>query len=109
MASDLPPARPRTGWASLKDLTGYQWFVFIVCCFAWDMDCMDQQLFVLARRPAMMELVPKIDESDARLPEFARKLTEKAAEQNKPAPTHQESISALHAADIGDAATYSTS
>ena len=50
--SALSPA-PRTGWASLKDLTRYQWFVFIVCCAAWDLDCMDQQLFVLARDPAL--------------------------------------------------------
>ena len=47
----------RTGWGSLRQLTGYQWFVFIVCCLAWDMDCMDQQLFALARRPAMVENV----------------------------------------------------
>lgn len=51
-------------------LTGYQWFVFIVCCLAWDMDCMDQQLFVVGRRPAMQELVAKdlekrpLEESD---------------------------------------------
>ena len=58
-ASSNPPfstSRPRTGLASLRDLNGYQWFVFIVCCLAWDMDCMDQQLFVLARRPAMEAL-----------------------------------------------------
>ena len=47
----LPP--PRTGWASLKDLNRYQWFVFVVCCLAWDLDCLDQQLFVLARDPAL--------------------------------------------------------
>src|SRR5438093_780394 len=54
----LPAVATRAGWASLKDLTGYQWFVFIVCCLAWDMDCLDQQLFNLARRPAMQDLVP---------------------------------------------------
>ena len=57
-----PPLR--TGWASLRDLNGYQWFVFIVCCLAWDMDCMDQQLFNLARRPAMMDLVPVVKADD---------------------------------------------
>ena len=50
---------PRTGWASLKDLNGYQWFVFIVCCLAWDLDCLDQQLFVLARVPAVSALSGK--------------------------------------------------
>lgn len=58
--SSSPAAPPApTGWASLKLLTPYQWFVFVVCCLAWDMDCMDQQLFVLARRPAMQELVSR--------------------------------------------------
>lgn len=54
-----PPLGPRTGWASLKDLTGYHWFVFVVCCLAWDLDCMDQQLFVLARDPALSALMHK--------------------------------------------------
>ncbi|MDY3563578.1 MFS transporter [Gemmata sp. JC673] len=53
------PVAPRTGWASLRDLTGYQWFVFVVCCLAWDLDCMDQQLFVLAREPALSALMHK--------------------------------------------------
>ncbi len=54
-----PPLAPRTGWASLKDLTGYQWFVFAVCCLAWDLDCLDQQLFVLARDTAVKALTPE--------------------------------------------------
>jgi MFS family permease len=54
-----PPPAPRTGWASLKDLTAYQWFVFVVCCMAWDLDCLDQQLFVLARDPALATLMGK--------------------------------------------------
>ncbi|AMV28739.1 Putative niacin/nicotinamide transporter NaiP [Gemmata sp. SH-PL17] len=56
--SSVPPP-PRTGWASLKDLTRYQWFVFVVCCLAWDLDCMDQQLFVLARDPALATVMQK--------------------------------------------------
>ena len=58
---------PRRGWGSLKDLNGYQWFVFIVCCLAWDMDCMDQQLFALARRPAMQSFITKMTDDDPRL------------------------------------------
>jgi MFS family permease len=53
---------PANGWASLRELTGYHWFVFVICCLAWDLDCMDQQLFVLARDPAvasLMNLPPK--------------------------------------------------
>ena len=69
-APDFTPRTPRTGWASLKDMNGYQWFVFIVCCLAWDMDCMDQQLFVLARRPAMEALAPAITKDDPRFEQF---------------------------------------
>src|SRR3982751_1171762 len=46
-----------TGWASLRELTAAHWFVFVVCCLAWDLDCMDQQLFVLARDPAIADLM----------------------------------------------------
>lgn len=93
----------------MRDLTGYQWFVFLVCCLAWDMDCLDQQLFVLARRPAMTELVPKVTPEDARLPNFTAVLAAKAAEQGKPAPAPEAALTALQAADIGEAATYATS
>jgi MFS family permease len=55
---DTPPVSPQ-GWASLKLLKPYQWFVFVVCCLAWDLDCLDQQLFVLARVPAVAALVGK--------------------------------------------------
>jgi MFS family permease len=57
----------RTGWASLLDLNRYQWFVFIVCCLAWDLDCLDQQLFVLARTPALSSLMGKpADDSEVK-------------------------------------------
>ncbi len=43
------PADPNAGpW--YKDLTRYHWFVFVVCAVGWMADCMDQQLFNLARR-----------------------------------------------------------
>jgi MFS family permease len=98
-----------TGWATLRLLTPYQWFVFVVCCLAWDMDCMDQQLFVLARRPAMVDLVPKVTDADPRLPAFAQALADKAAEQGKPAPTSTAALAALQNADVANAATYATS
>ena len=103
------PVAQRTGWASLKDLNGYQWFVFIVCCLAWDMDCMDQQLFVLARRPAMVDLVPKVTAADSRYAAFADKLTKQAEKDRKPSPGEPQVLAAMQAADIGDAATYATS
>lgn len=49
--------KPRTGWASLKDLNGYQWFVFSVAAIAWMADCMDQQLFNLARVMSLTDLI----------------------------------------------------
>ena len=110
------PLAPRTGWASLKDLTGYQWFVFAVCCLAWDMDCMDQQLFVLARRPAMLELVPKPADTDLRwevkYAELSGQLAATATEESKPAPTEGDirtkTLAALHDADVASAAGYAT-
>src|SRR3974377_85265 len=77
-------------------LNRYQWFVFVVCCLAWDMDCMDQQLFVLARRPAMMEWVPHVQSDDPRLPSFFEALANRAANEGKPAPNEQQAIDALH-------------
>ncbi|MFM8413803.1 MAG: MFS transporter [Planctomycetota bacterium] len=40
------------------DLTPYHWFVFIVASLAWMFDCLDQQLFLLARNSAMESLLP---------------------------------------------------
>lgn len=40
-----------------KTLTRYHWFVLIVAALGWLFDTMDQQLFALARAPAMKELV----------------------------------------------------
>jgi MFS family permease len=49
--ADDPNARP---W--FKELTPYHWFVFVVAAVGWLADCMDQQLFNLARNPAIREL-----------------------------------------------------
>src|SRR5258708_1210684 len=40
-----------------KDLTRYHWFVLIVAALGWLFDTMDQQLFNLARKPAITELI----------------------------------------------------
>jgi MFS family permease len=51
------PSAPATGpW--YKDLTRYHWFVLLVAALGWLFDCLDQQLFVLARPAAMVSLVP---------------------------------------------------
>ncbi|MBM4002851.1 MAG: MFS transporter [Planctomycetes bacterium] len=39
-----------------KELSRYHWFVFVVAALGWLFDTMDQQLFTLARTPAMQEL-----------------------------------------------------
>lgn len=41
-----------------KHLTPYHWFVFLVASLAWLFDCLDQQLFLLARNSAMKALLP---------------------------------------------------
>jgi hypothetical protein len=50
------PASPHDGpwW---KEVTSYQWFVFMVASLGWLFDTMDQQLFNLARKPAVTELL----------------------------------------------------
>ena len=53
-----PPAdaSPATGpW--YKELNRYHWFVLVVAALGWLFDTMDQQLFNLARVPAMKELL----------------------------------------------------
>lgn len=45
-----------TPW--FKQLTKYHWFVFLMASLAWLFDCLDQQLFLLARNSAMKALLP---------------------------------------------------
>jgi len=40
-----------------RELTGYHWFVLIVAALGWMFDCLDQNLFTLARPAAMKELL----------------------------------------------------
>jgi MFS family permease len=57
--SDASPASPtpaREG-AWWKELTRYQWFVFIVASLGWLFDTMDQQLFIIARASAVRSLM----------------------------------------------------
>jgi MFS family permease len=53
----LPPEKlvaDRPWW---RELNRYHWFVFIVATLGWLFDTMDQQLFNIARTPAMRALV----------------------------------------------------
>src|SRR5882762_3791119 len=51
----MPETAPKYAW--YRDLTGYHWFVLAVASMGWMFDTMDQQLFNLARKPAMRELL----------------------------------------------------
>jgi MFS family permease len=48
-----------------SELTRYHWFVLIVAALGWLFDCLDQQLFILARPAAMKELLPQLDDPAA--------------------------------------------
>lgn len=48
-----------------KELNNYHWFVLIVAALGWLFDCLDQQLFILARPSAMKDLLPKLDDPKA--------------------------------------------
>jgi MFS family permease len=47
-------------WRWWHDLNRYHWFVLIVAALGWLFDCLDQQLFNLARVPAMRDLLPPL-------------------------------------------------
>jgi MFS family permease len=40
-----------------RELSRYHWFVFTMACLAWLFDCLDQQLFIIARNPAIGDLL----------------------------------------------------
>jgi MFS family permease len=54
IASPAPSADGQRWW---RELNGYHWFVFVVAALGWLFDTMDQQLFNLARAPAIAELL----------------------------------------------------
>jgi MFS family permease len=49
---------PVTFDQSADRVTAYHWLVVIIASLGWLFDCMDQRLFILARAPAMRELMP---------------------------------------------------
>ncbi|HYV26350.1 MAG TPA: MFS transporter, partial [Candidatus Eisenbacteria bacterium] len=48
-------------WRLLKP---QHWFVFAIAALAWLFDCLDQQLFIIARNPAISALMPPGTASD---------------------------------------------
>jgi MFS family permease len=60
-AGPLPPSA-EVNEANLpwwKLLNRYHWFVFLMASAAWLFDCLDQQLFIIARNPAIGSLLPQ--------------------------------------------------
>ena len=60
---DVPPRPPTTlrgPW--YREMTRYHWFVLAVAAMGWLFDTMDQQLFVLARPAAMVDLIPAVQQ-----------------------------------------------
>src|SRR5436309_11225577 len=55
MATSLSETGPKYKW--YRELTGYHWFVLAVASMGWMFDTMAQQLFNLARKPAIRELL----------------------------------------------------
>ena len=52
---------PSAPW--YKDMNRYHWFVFVVCCLGWGLDCFCQQIFNLMRNPALADLL-KLNTTD---------------------------------------------
>src|SRR2546430_16558297 len=50
-------AQSERAYAWYRDLNGYQWFVLSVASMGWMFDTMAQQLFNLARKPAIRDLL----------------------------------------------------
>jgi MFS family permease len=46
-----------TGWAWVRDITRYQWMIFLIAWLGWSLDNTDFNLFSLVLRPAMTELL----------------------------------------------------
>ncbi len=68
MHADIPPADPQVDDGSgpwYRDLSSYHWFVLAVSALGWLFDCLDQQLFLLARRPAMADLLTEGQDPNA--------------------------------------------
>jgi MFS family permease len=59
------PAGPNDGTPWYKLLNRYHWFVLGVAALGWLFDTMDQQLFNLARTPAMRDLIPEVTAVEA--------------------------------------------
>ena len=75
--SSLPSAESEpnvTGWATLRLLNRYHWFVFVVAALGWLVDCMDQQLFNLAAQAGHRRAARPADRATPQVELLARRL-----------------------------------
>ena len=61
MSAEINHPNPTRWWSGLSR---YHWFVFVVASLAWMLDCLDQQIFIIARNPAIAALLPPGTTSD---------------------------------------------
>jgi MFS family permease len=57
--TQYPANPPQTPW--WRELNREHWFVLTMASMAWALDCFDQQIFNLARNPAITALMPNAD------------------------------------------------
>src|SRR6187399_2692361 len=67
-APAAPPDDPNDKRPWYQLLTRYHWFVLAVAALGWLFDCLDQQLFILARPQAMTELLDPATFKSSKLP-----------------------------------------
>src|SRR5262249_28811501 len=58
-------ASPALTQSALEPITVYHWLVVILASCGWLFDCMGQRIFVLAREPALKELLGATATDDA--------------------------------------------
>ncbi|WP_422930660.1 MFS transporter [Singulisphaera sp. PoT] len=73
-SSTEAPPRKDDGGPWYQGLTRYHWFVLIVAALGWLFDTMDQQLFNLARKPAITQLLGA-QPGDLRIGEYSGQAT----------------------------------
>lgn len=64
------PASAATPPTASEKVTLYHWLVVIIASCGWLFDCMDQRLFVLAREPALKELLGSDAAAQAQLKQY---------------------------------------
>jgi MFS family permease len=104
-SASVPVTPEVNGWRTLGLLNRYQWFVFVVCALAWILDCMDQQLFNLARASAVAEMMPVPAADNPRVAAQAA-ATGRSSSNPEDVQTIRREI---HSADVKEYAGYATS